>query len=86
MKSVWLNGTSNSLSHLDLRLSGLKSQMTITKCPLDVPDACLGCNPRTVFAGSANFQFTSTGLIRQTRVREFTKVRHYVSFVTDTSH
>ena len=62
----WLNGTSNSLSHLDLQRSGLKSQKTTKKCPLDVRDAFFGCNSRAYFVGSANFDFTLTGLMRQT--------------------
>ena len=73
-------GTSNSFSHLDLRRSGHKSQKTIKMYPLDMLNACFGCNPRASLAGSAGFEFTLTGL----EEGEFTRIRHYVSFVTDT--
>lgn len=76
----WLNGTSNSFSHLDLRRSGLKSQRTIKMDSLDIPNACFGCNPGASLAGSVSFEFSLTGL----EGGEFTQIRHYVSFVTDT--
>lgn len=82
----WLNRRSNSLTHLDLKRSGLKSHKTMKKCPLDIQDACFERNPRTAFAGSVNPAFTLTGLMRQIKVSEFIQVRHHVSFVIDTLH